>query len=138
MTGKVLYEFALVVCGAQYVTLVGTAKMQLLFVDNWDFQCQVVLINTIALVIIMIVMLFNIAAIPLLTTRSGRGTGTAFVNNFACTGQELSLLSCTHILIASSCSYSYFVGVQCLGKIIISYVPGSAKLSLMCYILVII
>ena len=59
---------------------------------------------------------FNLAAIPLLRTRSGRGTGRALVSNFACSGQESSLLSCRHTLMTSSCTYTYFVGVQCLGK----------------------
>ena len=56
MIGKVLSEYALVVYGAQCVTLIGTAKMQLLFVDNWDSLYQVVLINTIASIIIIIVL----------------------------------------------------------------------------------
>ena len=59
---------------------------------------------------------FNAAAIPLLTTRSGGGTGMALISNFACTGRELSLLSCRYTLITSSCHYTNFVGVQCLGK----------------------
>ena len=59
----------------------------------------------------------SVAAIPLLTTRSGSGTGTALLNNFACTGQELSLLDCRHSQSSHySCHYTAFVGVQCLGK----------------------
>ena len=58
-----------------------------------------------------------VAAIPLLATRSGIGTGTALLNNFACTGQELSLIDCRHSQDSSySCHYTAFVGVQCLGK----------------------
>ena len=63
------------------------------------------------------VLFCSLAAIPLLATRSGRGTGTALLNNFACTGQEMSLLDCTHALALSfNCHYTAFVGVQCLGK----------------------
>ena len=98
--------------GALYATLVGTAEMQQLFVNSWHFQYQVTCQQILWLDIINN---NNIAAIPLLTTRSGRGTGTALVGHFACTGQELSLLGCRYTRI-TSCSYTSFAGVQCLGK----------------------
>ena len=65
---------------------------------------------------------FNVAAIPLLTTSSCIGTGIALVSNFVCTGHELNILDCRHTQISSyGCSYTSFVGVQCLGKSL--YIP---------------
>ena len=43
----------------------------------------------------------------------GQGTGPVFLGNLQCTGNEYSLLSCSHYGIGTSCSHSYDFGVVC-------------------------
>lgn len=51
----------------------------------------------------------------------GQGPGGIFLQNLACSGDELMLINCSHSGIGvHSCSHSEDAGVVCLGGIIIS------------------
>ena len=58
----------------------------------------------------------------------GQGTGPIWIDNIACTGNELTIASCGHlgVNITRNCSHSDDAGVRCYGR------SGNTLTSLMC------
>ena len=60
------------------------------------------------------ILLFFISAIATFQAAFGQGNGPVFLSNVQCTGNESSLLSCSHQGIGvTSCDHSYDAGAVC-------------------------
>jgi len=106
--------------GEQSVTLIGTAKMQLWCVGNWDTLPLVSTsyFTTVKFSVLTFVMVLP-GATPYSDTRFGSGSGPIWLDSPLCTGNENNLLNCSHrgIGVTSySCGHDNDVGVQCPGK----------------------
>ena len=108
--------------GEQSVTLAGTAEMQQWCAGNWD---------TLPLVSGSIYALsqecrlyapFFAGPVPYINAFYGRGSGPIWLDYLRCTGNETSLLNCSHSGIGITryyCGHDDDVGVECPGILVV-------------------
>ena len=101
--------------GVQSVTvgITGMTGMQLLCVCNWDFKEQV---NVIPSYTSLYYRLTISDATALRNSYFGDGTGPYHLSRVGCSGEERTLLQCSHSPIGyHTCSSGRDVGVRCDG-----------------------
>ena len=101
--------------GAQCVTMVGTIGMLLSSVCNWDFKEQVHHTKTVFPTIIIVH--YHSDATALGGSYFGDGDGPYHLSNVGCSGEERTLLECSHAAIGyHTCTPGRDAGVRCDGK----------------------
>ena len=109
-------KFAMIISGEQYVIMAGVMKRLGWSVDNWVFKQ---LVGGYIKDVCMCVSTFkSTGAVHFIYGSSyfGQGSGGIFLQNLACSGDELMLINCSHSGIGvHSCSHSEDAGAVCLG-----------------------
>ena len=117
MRRKVELKFATIISGEQYVIMAGVMKRLRWSADNWVFK-QLVGGYTKHVCMCVNNMFKSTGAVHVIKYGSsyfGQGSGGIFLQNLACSGDELMLINCSHSGIGvHSCSHSEDAGVVCL------------------------
>ena len=107
-------RFALTRHGAQCVMMPGTTLMPTLHVDSWDTHDSVSCLcyhET-----LKPYQLYSIDAVAYSEANFGQGTGSIFIDNTDCVGDELRLTSCRYDNHTADCTHAEDAGLRCSGR----------------------